>query len=405
MEDAPKRQQKTERLQPPIETGFGKVYLERRNGSPLLTARTFIQGAYKTWNTGERYEKDARKTAAKQFLDFYLKSQTEHLHGHLFSEVADRFLEWVDSTKKGEISDGQRTQYRIKWKVLEPYFADLKIKDVDHKFLVSLRDRRSKEKTQFGSDVKASTLQKDLTFVRLVLRYALEVEKCIDRLPQFPRFRGEFAVEPSPTPYLTLKEYLRLFDEAKAQTKKKGLNPRTKRQREELYCFVLICVCAALRVGEAHSIRWMDCERTTLKNGEPAIKMFVFGKHSKRTGKREEAYGLYHAVGAYEYLKKRRPDAKPTDKLFIEKHRDGVSRLLELAKLRDTKDGQKRTAKSFRHTGISLWLRFSQNASVEDIAIWARTSPEMVRSWYNQNPVLDSVERIAAFRKPVSTDS
>jgi hypothetical protein len=29
MEDAPKRQQKTERLSPPIDLGFGKVYLER----------------------------------------------------------------------------------------------------------------------------------------------------------------------------------------------------------------------------------------------------------------------------------------------------------------------------------------------------------------------------------------
>lgn len=403
MEDAPKRQQKTERLEPPIDTGFGRIYLERRNGSPFLTARTFIQGAYKTWSTKKRDEKEARKAAAQTFLDLYRKSQTEHLHGHPFVEVADRFLDWVDSTKRGEISDGQREQYRIKWKVLKPHFADSKISDVDHKFLVSLRDKRSKEKTQFGVVVKSSTLQKDLTFIRLVLRYALEVEKCIDRIPQFPRFRGEFAVTPNPTPYLTLKQYLDLVQVAKTEMKKKGLNPRTKRQREELFCFVLICVCAALRVGEAHSIQWKHCEQTTLENGEPAILMSVFGKHSKRTGKREDAYGLYHAVEGYEFLKKRRPDAKPDDFIFTEKHRDGVSRLLELADLRETKDGRKRTAKSFRHTGISFLLRFNQNDKADDVATWARTSPEMVRNWYNQNPVRDSVDRIVAFRKPIVT--
>ena len=70
------------------------------------------------------------------------------------------------------------------------------------------------------------------------------------------------------------------------------LNPRTKRQRQELYWLLLISVGAALRVGEAYSLRWRDCELITLndKDHTEAVHMWVLGKHS-RDGKREDAYG------------------------------------------------------------------------------------------------------------------
>ena len=68
METRPRRQQTTEKIGEPVNCGFGKVYLERRNGSPVLSARAYIQGKHKVWSTGERDEKKAAIRATEQFF-------------------------------------------------------------------------------------------------------------------------------------------------------------------------------------------------------------------------------------------------------------------------------------------------------------------------------------------------
>ena len=186
----------------------------------------------------------------------------------------------------------------------------------------------------------------------------------------------------------------------KARIGEPDLNPRTKQQRQELYWFLLISVGAALRVGEAYSLRWRDCELIKLndKDKTEAVHMWVLGKHS-RGGRREEAYGMFGAVSAYKAMKAARPDAKPDDPLFTETHREGIKELLATANLRTDADGRTRDAKSLRQTGISLRLDLGPNPDYRDIAKWARTSPAMIASFYDQTHPQQSVERIVGFRK------
>lgn len=66
MEKRPRRQQTTEKIGGPLNCGFGKVYLERRNGSSILSARAYIQGKHKVWSTGERDEKKAAVRAPER---------------------------------------------------------------------------------------------------------------------------------------------------------------------------------------------------------------------------------------------------------------------------------------------------------------------------------------------------
>ena len=162
-----------------------------------------------------------------------------------------------------------------------------------------------------------------------------------------------------------------------------------------------MCVGAALRVGEAYSLRWRDCELTTLDDADniQAVHMWVLGKHS-RGGKREGACGLYGAVSAFKAMQAERPDAKPDDLLFTENHREGMKELLTTAELRTDKDGRTRDAKSLRQTGISLRLDLGPaNPDYRDIAKWARTSPAMIATFYDQTHPKASVGRIAGFRK------
>jgi hypothetical protein len=108
---------------------------------------------------------------------------------------------------------------------------------------------------------------------------------------------------------------------------------------------------------------------------------------------------MFGAVSAFKAMKRDRPDAKPDDMLFVEQHREGIKELFKLAGLREDAEGRTRDAKSLRQTGISLRLELGRNPDYRDIAKWARTSPAMIASFYDQTHPQLSVERIVGFRE------
>jgi integrase len=384
----------------------GKLRLERRNTNPTIHARAFLHGKTVGKSTGEQTLGAATKVATDWYLaqlDGIRNGAGPHGTVPLFSDIAGKFLRHV--TRQAEVSAGQQEQYHIKWHLLKKHFTGVNVADVDARFLMTLRDTRSQEPTQCGTLTKPATIRKDLTFVRLVLRYAKEWEKCLPELPQFPSFRGEkWTCSPSPRPFLNRTQWRTVRDLAIVRAVEPDLNPRTRRQREELACFVMLCVGAALRVGEAHSLRWKDCHLVRLNDQRrtQAVHLSVLGKHS--TGhQREEGFGLYDAVVAFKRLRAARPDATPDDLLFLENHRDGMKHLLVAAGLRtDGKTGRTRDAKSLRQTGISLRLDYGPQPDYRDIAKWARTSPAMIATFYDQTHPQQSVERIAGFRVPLT---
>jgi len=406
MGDAPAtRQQSTETLEKLYD---GKLRLERRNGGAKIYARTYIQGKAIVKSTGARTVKEATRIATDWYLELRDRVRKgEELHGHSFADMATRFLDHADLVR--EVSDGQRRNYRQKWSLLKGHFRagpegrqhDVKVNDVDSRFLLQLRETRSQALAKNGKPVRPATLKKDMDFVRLVLRYAKSIEKVLDELPEFPSFRGEaWEVIPNPRPFLDHEQWVKVRKMAKARISEVGLNPRTKRQRQELYWFMLMCVGAALRVGEAYSLRWRDCELIHLKDKATTevLHLRVLGKHS-RGGAREDGYGMFGAVSAFKAMKRERPGEQPDDKLFTEQHREGIKQLFKLAGLREDAQGMTRDAKSLRQTGISLRLELGPNPDYRDIAKWARTSPAMIASFYDQTHPQQSVERIVGFRK------
>ncbi|MBS1816531.1 MAG: hypothetical protein JSU08_01240 [Acidobacteria bacterium] len=397
MAEAVRRQQRTETL---LKLYEGKLRLERRNDAPKIFARTYLQGKSLIKSTGEVTVPAATRIATDWYLELRDRIRKgEHLHGRTFGEMAEAFMEHADLLR--EVSEGQRRNYREKWNLLKSHFDGIKITDIDTRFLLTLREKRSQQTTRTGAPVKPATLKKDLDFVRLVLRHAKQIEKCLPDLPEFPSFRGEaWEVVPSPRPFLNHEQWVKVRKLAKARISERNLNPRTTRQRQELYWFMLISVGAALRVGEAYSLRWRDCRLITLndKDHTEAVLMQVLGKHS-RGGKREEAYGMFGAVSAFKAMKVARPEAQPDDPLFLENHREGIKELLMKAGLRADSEGRTRDAKSLRQTGISLRLDLGPNPDYRDIAKWARTSPAMIAAFYDQTHPQSSVERIVGFRK------
>ena len=157
-----------------------------------------------------------------------------------------------------------------------------------------------------------------------------------------------------------------------------------------------------MRVGEAHSLRWMDCTETTIDDADQteAIHVKVFGKRAKLTGVREDGWALYEGVKGYRLLKSLRPAAKPDDPLFEETHRDGMRELLEDAELRMNAEGISRDSKSLRQTGISMRLDHGTNPDYRHIAKWARTSVGQIGRFYDQTHPQESIKHITGFKQP-----
>ncbi len=375
----------------------GRLRLERINGSPYISARTFVQGKAVRKSTREKTEAAALAVAQQWYETLIAKKVLGiRIHSKSFADVVASFLKRQDEIK--EVGEGHRRNYKQKWNVLKPYFKDVSVTDIDATFLTTLRTTRSAIVTNRGTKIRPSTLKQDQVFISQVLKHAVRHEKCLDVLPVFPSFRGEMRIHPNARPFLTFPEYKHLVAVAQQRWKEPGLNPRVADQRRETYWFALISVGAALRPGEAHSIRWWSCEIVTLKDGTLALQMVVRGKHGR--GGPEDAFGLFHAVPAFKQMRKARPDAKPDDPLFLENHRDGLNELLEAAGLKVVADGRTRDAKSFRPTAISMKLETGDNPDFYDIAKWARTSPQQIKDFYDQNHPRQSVERISGYRKP-----
>jgi hypothetical protein len=383
-----------------------KLRLERRNGGAKISARTYLQGKLVQKSTGEVTLGAATKVATAWYLGLLDRIRKgEELHGKTFADVAEAFLVHADQVR--EVSEGQRGNYRDKWSLLKPHFENdgraAKIEEVDTKFLLALREKRSQDVTKKGTKVTPATLKKDLDFVRLVLRHGKYIEKCLKEMPEFPSFRGAaWELVPNPRPFLDHDQWVHVRKLAKARISEEGLNPRTQRQRQELYRFMLMSVGAALRVDEAYSLRWRDCRLLTLNDEDKTevVHLRVLGKHS-RGGQREDGYGMFGAVSAYKAMRRERLDVRPDDKVFMEQHREGIKELFIVAGVRTDAEGRTRDSKSLRQTGISLRLELGPNPDYRDIAKWARTSPAMIAAFYDQTHPQQSVERIVGFRKRV----
>lgn len=389
----------------------GRLRLERRNQSQMIYARTFAQGKDRVKSTGETGLAAATKVAEEWWHEVRrLVQKKENLDAPTFADAAESFLD----AALNEHSASQVRNFRDKWSVLKPYFADAKIAAVDKAFLLNVRSKRSQSRSLIGDLIKPATLKKDMLFIRLVFRHARD-KKWIESLPEFPTFtrHSKWEIRKARRPRFTKSEYFRLLRTAVRRAKEPGLNPRTKRQREELVYFIVITTGAALRVGEAYSIRWRDCEVHDGSKGRSTHEDFtsdmhsqlsftVVGKHSN--GIPEEARGNRSAYRAYLRMVLMGDQTGDQEKLFQHNHRDGFRELLNAAGLRISSKGRMRNLKSLRPTGISLKLDAPHRPNYFDVAKWTRTSVAMIEDYYDQREDAEAVDRVMIVHEPESDD-
>ena len=387
----------------------GRVRLERLPHTSKISARAYIQGKHKRKSLRTSNVRDAKRLATEWWEELRVADRRgEHIHAARFAEIAQRYLARRKKDLDAKtLSSGQYRNLVQKDTLLRPFIGHRQVTTIDEDFLMDVRAKRETATNKLGDPITQSTIKKDFIFIHSVLMFARDTLKLISVVPKSPSFRGEKAVVRHGRPFLTFDEYKHLPTIAREGYQEAELNVRTQRQRLSLYRYIVICVGGALRVDEAESVRWCDCEETTVTtpqgNTEDAVLMYVLGKHS-RGGQREPAYVMFGGVPVYQKMKADRPEGTAeTALLFPESHREGMKLLLKKAGLyefHDPKSGRMRTRdrKSLRPTAITMRLDRGDNISYRSIAQWARTSPTMVEHFYDQLHPASAAGQVATFR-------
>ena len=376
----------------------------------MLYARAFVQGRYKVVRTSETTISRATPVAEGWFYDIQNRIRAgEQLHEPLFADIVRDFL--TDHTVKASVSAGQHDNYGKKWSVLEPFLTDVRVSQITLERLEDIRNTRAAATNRYGEPITANTIDKDMTFIRQVLRWGQERKSLKIVVPPAPKRKGRFAVVKQGRPTLSLKQWRLVTRKALADARETEQR-REQQERDrprgrkvdpekawELYYFILIACGGALRTGEAYSLRWIDCSETVLttpeNTDEDAIHVKVLGKHS-RGEQREDGWVLMGGVVAFDRLRARREDDPPDAKLFRYNHEAGFRKLLKSLNLyTDPKSGMTRNTKSLRVTGINLRLTKNPTVSLNDLRKWCRTSIVQIQTFYDQLHAEMSAGRVA----------
>lgn len=388
----------------------GKVRLLRHNNNPMLYARASFQGGYVTLRTLETTIRAASQVAEDWYLDLRARARRgEQLHEPLFAALVQEFLS--DPSVKASVSTGTHENYAKKWRVLEPLLTAVRVSQLTLERLEEIRTTRAAAVTRYGTPITANTLDKDITFLRQVLRWGRDRKHLTIVVPPAPSRMGRFAVVKHGRPSLALRDWRRVTRAAhtraiQAEHRRAQQEQTPTRGRKvdpekawELYYFLLIACGGALRTGEAYSLRWQDCEDTVLTTPEgqeaPAIRVRVLGKHS-RGGQREDGWVLFGGHTAFHALRARREADPPEASLFRYDHEVGCRALLQSLNLyTDPQSGLTRNTKSLRVTGINLRLLKNPSVSLNDVRKWARTSILQIQQFYDQLHPETSAARVA----------
>jgi integrase len=159
--------------------------------------------------------------------------------------------------------------------------------------------------------------------------------------------------------------------------------PKERSVREYAFLYMKWLVFTGMRVDETLMVRVEDVQihrANPPQYPEDCLFVKVKGGKLRYLKGATEMIGLAGAVHAFEQFKLLTPNIQPKDLLFPINPRKTIHELLDAAGLLLGDGGQRRTAKSFRHTYIMSRLLIGVDVYV--LAQNCRTSVKMIQSHY-----------------------
>ena len=357
----------------------GRLHLYRQNDSKNWFWRTFLNGKYVVRSTKTDNLAVAKSTAGNE----YDKLRFQHLTpdgtlAHSWEECERGFL----NTLAQDDRPSRSKNYKVKVGVLRQYFHAFPIHTIKTKtiedYLAWRRDTHKPRHRNFHSKtVTSKTLRSDLLALRQVLKYAKR-EEWIAAIPDFPKL----TVTPRPGGWFNKEEVLKLASFG-LKWIKQAATPEERKTRDYAFRYMQWLLFTGMRVDEALQVKFEDVQihkANPPQYPEDCLFVKVEGGKLRYTKGATEMIGLSGAVSAFERLKLLTPNFQPEKLLFPVNPRETIHVLLEAAGVLLDERGQRRTAKSFRHTYIML--RLLRGVDVYVLAQNCRTSVKMIQQHY-----------------------
>lgn len=344
----------------------GRLHLYQQNDSKNWLWRTFLNGKYVVRSTKNNNLAIAKSIAEHEYDKLRFQTITpEGTVAHSWAECERGFL---NSLAHDESNRPSRVRnYKVKLGILAQYFRShpihtIKTKQIEE-YLTWRKDTYKPPYKNYHSEIVSNkTLRSDLLALRQVLKYAKR-EEWIKVLPDFPKL----TVKPRPSGWFTSGEMVKLFKFMQQWIEQENIGSEERRRRAYVDCYIRWLVFTGMRIDEALQVRFEDV--SIVLDAKPRPCLFVSvrgGKLSYRKGT-TEMIGLHGAVDSFEKLKKvlfPHVNPRPSDLLFPINPRDAVQEVLEATGLSLDERGQRRTAKSFRHTYIMNSLLHNVDAFI-----------------------------------------
>lgn len=361
----------------------GKLHIFKQPKSKNFFWRTFLNGKYVVHTT-----KTDNLALAKSIAEAgYDRLRSERITpegkpAHSWDECEQGLL---TSLSVDEESRPSRIKtYKVKLGILRLFFGQHPIHTIKAK---TIEDYLNWRKTTYKPSsnnfhlgkVSSKTLSADLLVLRQVLKYAKR-EEWITAIPDFPRL----TVRPRPGGWFDKDEFLKL---ARFGLKwfKQAATPEERRRREYAFRYFQWLVFTGMRVDEALQVKYEDVQIHKSDKGKLKDFLYVTVKGGKLSYYKAatQMIGLHGAVNAFEKLKLLTPYAQPNELLFPVNPREMIRQLIDGAGLLLDDRGQRRTAKSFRHTYIML--RVLTGVDTFRLAKNCRTSVKMIEQHYGSH--------------------
>ena len=248
--------------------------------------------------------------------------------------------------------------------------------------------------TKTRPDLSSSTKNTIMAAFRNVLKMARE-EGAIDVIPDTPRAKQRDNPRPFFRfyPLVSRKDdvYKKVLDTAKEMARERVI-VRGVPVTNELYDIILFLTHSFVRpiVSELYAIKHNDV--TVAENPKRLIVVVRDGKTGFRA-----ANTMSGAVAAYERTRKRNPNARGEDYIFLPQYQNRITaskiiqrqfkELLTRAKVEDDPiSGMKHTIYSLRHTAICMRIILSEGqVNIFNLAKNAGTSVDQIERFYARN--------------------
>jgi len=281
-------------------------------------------------------------------------------------------------------------------------------------FAKSTKRKKNKYRQHYKDSVANSTLKNEINYFRQFLRWCSARDYYKGGAHEWrhkasgkiKNRREAFSIDQ----YRTLVRYMRTNKYLSVGKHKDNGAPdkRIVRHRHMLRCYILFLCNTGLRVGEARSIRWGDVSFTKNKLGEKVCVIEIdqtLSKVDKGSTRSAKVIGRYTAWRALERFRDYliSIDEELTGDRFIfcnsngkliQDFREGFSSVIKEAGVETDKFGVKFVPYSCRHTYITFRLKYGKNLSIHSLARNARTSVQMIQTFYDDTETLDFVDEL-----------